>query len=85
MGKIEEVLGLDPGTINVPIQCNESMAGALEPSGVICPGYIISLKAIKRFAFEHGGELIPVRPGIDIASHHNIINSYAPVTIATEP
>ena len=77
LGQIEKVLGLDPGTIKVPEECNVPVAGQLDPSGVICPGYIISLKAIKRFAFEHGGELIPVRPGIDIASHHNIVSSYA--------
>jgi hypothetical protein len=85
VGQIEEVLSLDPVTINVPAQCNVSMAGDLAPPGVICPGYIFSLTAVKRFAFRHGGELIPVRPGIDIASHHNIVSSYAPVNIVSGP
>ena len=30
-------------------------------------------------------EFIPLMPDIDIAIHHNIVRSYAPVTIATEP
>ena len=92
VGKIEEVFGLQPGSINVPDQCNVSVAGELAPAGVICPGYILSLKAVKRFAFRHGrdtlsegNEFIPVRPGIDIATHHNIVSSYAPVDITTVP
>ncbi len=92
VGKIEEVLGLEPGTINVPEQCNELVAGKLAPTGVIRPGYILSLQAVERFAFRHGrdtlnnaNEFIPVMPGIDIATHNNIVSSYAPVTIATEP
>ena len=53
---------------------------AEEPSGLrrgICyRGYFLELQAIESFAFEHGNELIPVRPGIDIATHVNIVASF---------
>ena len=39
-------------------------------------GYFIELLAIKTFAFSHGGEQIPVTPGIDIATHVNIVTSF---------
>lgn len=41
----------------------------------ICPGYLLELQALRRFVFEHGGERIPVRPGLDIATHVNIVTS----------
>lgn len=85
---VEAVLGVD---IHVPEQCNVPVAGQLALPGVICPGYILGLRAVASFAFRHGRntlndapELIPVTPGIDIATHHNILSSYAPVTISTD-
>jgi hypothetical protein len=57
----------DPG-------CNVEMAMDLVP-GAVCPGYFLELLAIRSFAFEHGGQQIPVDPGIDIATHVNIVSS----------
>jgi hypothetical protein len=45
----------------------------------ICAGWLLEIKAKISFAFEHGGEKIPVRPGIDNASHLNIVTNYAAV------
>ena len=39
-------------------------------------GWFIELQAIREFAFQHGGELIPVSPGIDTNSHSNILTNY---------
>jgi hypothetical protein len=55
-------------------RCNAAMPPELEP-GAVCPGYFIELRALKRFAFEHGGERILVDPGIDISTHLNIVAS----------
>ncbi len=40
------------------------------------PGYFLELQAIDTFAFSHGNESIPVTPGIDIATHVNIVGSF---------
>jgi len=42
-------------------------------------GYFIELVAIKKFAFSHAGQIIPVSPGIDIATHVNIVASFPPI------
>ncbi len=41
-------------------------------------GYFLELYAIKSFAFMHDGQLIPVKPGIDIATPVNIVSSFPP-------
>ena len=51
------------------------MGGGAE--GLVCPGWFLELKAVKSFAFEHGGEVIPVRPRIDNATHLNLLTNYA--------
>jgi len=51
-----------------------SVAKALTP-GVICPGYFLEIQATETFAFKHGGELIPVRPGTDNRTHLNLVTS----------
>jgi hypothetical protein len=47
--------------------------------GAVCPGYFLELVAIDAFAFEHEGQRIRVDPGLDIATHVNIVAS-APMT-----
>lgn len=42
-------------------------------------GYILQLRAIREFAFVHGGEQIHVKPGIDLATHLNIVASFPEV------
>jgi hypothetical protein len=54
--------------------CDAQMAMDLVP-GAVCPGYFLELLAIRSFAFEHGGQQIPVDPGADIATHVNIVTS----------
>jgi hypothetical protein len=39
-------------------------------------GYILELQAVRSFAFMHGGEIIPVKPGVDVATHVNIVTSF---------
>ena len=81
--EVEAVFGLEPGGINVPDECNVAMAKMLSP-GAICPGYFLEIFAIKSFAFKHGGEPIPVIPGIDNKTHLNLLTSYAPEEIPQE-
>ena len=75
--------------------CNNNNAGQLEsadekndPSAVneVCQGWFMELKAVKAFAFQHGGELIPIHPGDDLRSHLNIVTNYdqTPVEDITE-
>ena len=69
---VENLFGVD---IYVPPECNVSMASELT-SGVVCSGYFLQIKAVEKFVFRHGGELIPVEPGIDNRTHLNIVTSY---------
>ena len=41
-------------------------------------GYILQLEAVDQFYFRHFGENLLVMPGIDIASHVNIVGSFPP-------
>lgn len=64
-----------------PAACDKSSAGALEdnaPSAVneICEGWFLQIKATQSFAFQHGGEIIPIHKGSDIRSHLNIVTNY---------
>lgn len=68
---VEALFAVD---IDVPDECNVSRASALTP-GTICPGYFLQIEATETFAFKHGGELIPVRPGIDNSTHLNLVTS----------
>jgi hypothetical protein len=81
--EIEALFGV---SIDVPEACNVVRASQLEP-GTICPGYFLALRVLgvsnvyranpgPQWAFHHGGENIVLRPGIDIASHTNIVTSY---------
>ena len=51
------------------------MAGMLVP-GVRYSGYFLKLMAKDTFAFVHGGEPIPVFPGVDNGTHLNIVFSF---------
>ena len=80
----------DPRAGTVSASCDKSNAGKLEsadgennPTAVndVCQGWFLQIRAVRKFAFEHGGEKIPVRPGIDNRSHLNIVTNYKNDTI----
>jgi hypothetical protein len=69
---------------DVPDACNKSNASQLETQEpgavkVQCPGWLLQIRAIRSFAFEHGGEIVAVRPGIDNATHLNLLTNYKTV------
>ena len=71
----------------IPEVCNQNNASRLEKAGAqntTCPGWFIQLRAIRDFIFEHGGEKIHVRPGIDNATHFNLLTNYAIVNSITK-
>jgi hypothetical protein len=72
---LEAVLGVG---IEVPEGCNVAMAKELS-TGAVCPGYFFKLRAVREFAFVHGGETMPVRPGLDMSTHINVVTSYRSV------
>jgi len=77
----------DPDFEGIPEECNQQNASQLEASGaadVTCPGWFMDIQAVRRFAFEHGGEIIPVYTGDDNATHLNLVTNYEPV-IAISP
>ena len=63
---------------DVPYQCDVDMAGELDNNAenVVCPGWFLQIKAVEKFAFQHGNEVVPVRPGIDNATHLNLVTNY---------
>ena len=80
----------DPRADKVSPACNKSNAGKLEsadgvndPTAVneICLGWFLQIKAKKKFAFEHGGEIIPITNGADLRSHLNIVTNYENDTV----
>lgn len=50
---------------------------------LVCPGWLFQLTARRSFAFQHGGENTPVRPGTDNSTHVNIVANYALVPAMT--
>jgi hypothetical protein len=71
----------DPRAASVLDPCDKKNAGQLEdelPTAVneVCQGWFLEIKAVEDFAFEHGGEIIPVRRGIDNRSHLNTVTNY---------
>lgn len=71
----------DPRSGTVLDECDKQKAGQLEdqaPTAVneVCQGWFLQIKAVKEFAFKHGGETIPIRPGIDNRSHLNTVMNY---------
>ena len=79
----------DPRSDAVPEACDKINAADVEnqdPSAidVICPGWFLEIHAVRKFAFEHGGELIPVRPGVDNKTHLNLVTNFNNNVIITE-
>lgn len=83
---------LDPG---ISAACDKNNAGQLEtqaPTAVneVCQGWFLQIETQKDrpfrdgFAFQHGGETIVVRPGMDNRSHLNLVTNYAVVPTITE-
>ncbi|MGB5259523.1 MAG: hypothetical protein WBO34_03260 [Gammaproteobacteria bacterium] len=71
----------DPRASDVLDECNKQKAGQLEdqePTAVneVCQGWFLQIRAVRNFAFKHGGETIPVRRGIDNRSHLNTVTNY---------
>jgi hypothetical protein len=71
----------DPRAAAVSAACDKNNAGQLEteaPSAVnqVCQGWFLQITAKRMFAFQHGGEIIPIRNGADIRSHLNIMTNY---------
>lgn len=71
----------DPRSASVLDPCDKKNASQLEdeaPTAVneVCEGWFLEIKAVKDFAFEHGGEIIPVRKGTDNRSHLNLVTNY---------
>jgi hypothetical protein len=78
----------DPRASTVPVgsACDKQKAGQLEdkaPTAVneVCPGWFLQIEAGKKFAFKHGGELIPIVNGIDNRSHLNLVTNYRSPTV----
>jgi len=74
----------DPRADYVLPECDKNNAGELEskdPSAVdvYCQGWFLEIKAKKKFAFQHGNEIIPVNKGDDNSSHLNLVTNYAVV------
>ena len=74
---------------DVPAECDKQKASQLEtqaPSAVNvqCPGWFLQIRAVRSFAFEHGGEIVAVRPGIDNATHLNLLTNYQAIEGITE-
>lgn len=72
LAQVEDLFDVD---IVVPPECNVAMASKLT-SGTVCPGYYLQITAVERFPFKHGGEVIPVRQGVDNRTHLNLVSSY---------
>jgi hypothetical protein len=69
----------DPRAATVPEECDVETAGELDNNAedIVCPGWFLEIKANKKkFAFEHGNEVVPVRKGIDNATHLNLVTNY---------
>lgn len=71
----------DPRADTVPLECEVQRAGQLEglAENTTCPGWFMQITAIKKFAFEHGNEVVAVTPGQDNATHLNLLTNYKEV------
>ena len=79
----------DPRAIAVSEECDKYDAGELEtkpPVAInqVCKGWFLQIKAKQQFAFQHGGEIIPIRNGEDLRSHLNVLTNYKAVPIITQ-
>jgi hypothetical protein len=71
----------DPRAPYVSPECDKKNAGELQtggPSAVdfVCQGWFLEIRAVTEFAFEHGGEIIPVRLGFDNRTHLNLLTNF---------
>ena len=71
----------DPRAASVPAECDKQNAGQLQdtaPSAVdmVCDGWFLQIQAVREFAFEHGGEFIPIHQGMDNRSHLNLLTNF---------
>lgn len=76
---ITDTSNQDPRAAASPEFCNQQTGGQLEATGAAdwtCAGWFLELEAVRDFAFQHGGETIPVRVGVDNASHLNLLTNY---------
>jgi hypothetical protein len=78
----------DPRAGSVSAACDKNNAGQLEDTAPtaaneVCQGWFLELKAVQSFAFQHGGEVIPIHPGEDLRSHLNIVTNYDQTPEAT--
>lgn len=73
----------DPRASTVSAECDKKNAGELETTAVdvVCQGWFLQITAKQKFAFDHGGEIIPIRNGADIRSHLNIVTNYQSPTV----
>ena len=71
----------DPRSGEVPVECEAQNASDLEgvAEDVVCPGWFMQITAVQSFAFDHGGEIVPVTRGKDNATHLNLSTNYAVV------
>lgn len=61
----------------VPAECEAATDMSLV-QGAVCPGWFLELIAVSSFAFEHHGQRLLVNPGIDLATHLNLLTSAPP-------
>ena len=54
-------------------------AAVASAEDIVCPGWYLQINARQNFAFQHGGEIIPVKRGIDNTTHLNLLTNYANV------
>lgn len=71
----------DPRADGVTLECDKADAGQLQdqaPTAVneVCQGWFLQLDSVRSFAFEHGGEVIPVYSGEDLRTHLNLVTNY---------
>ena len=67
----------------VPEACDVETADDLEykaeagDENIVCPGWFLEIKVgKKKFAFQHGNEVVPVHRGIDNTTHLNLVTNY---------
>ena len=65
----------DPRIDEINPLCNVDHAAQLTPN-TICKGWYLQFYAVRKFAFQHGGETIPVTPGTDNATHLNVVTNF---------
>jgi len=79
---VEGALTLADGDVSYTWDPESVHIGDPDDSGigaenVTCPGWFLELKAVKSFAFQHGGAKLPVYSGADNKTHLNLLTNYA--------